>query len=56
MCRAGDLKQVGRRRVDYCNKPVAEYEPVVYLSVDQDDSRHGHGWVDLGRCVAGWAR
>ena len=21
-----------------------------------DDSRHGHGWVDLGRCIAGWAR
>ncbi len=21
-----------------------------------DESRHGHGWVDLGRCIAGWAR
>lgn len=21
-----------------------------------DEPRHGHGWVDLGRIVAGWAR
>ena len=37
--------------VDYRNRPVAEYAPVPEI-----ESRAGHGWVDLGRCVAGWAR
>lgn len=54
MARSGRLRQVRTRRVDYCNKPVAEYEPVL---MDQaSDCRHGQGWVDLGRIVGGWAR
>jgi len=54
MSRAGQLHQVRKRRVDYCNRPVAEYEPVT-RPLDPD-ARHGEGWVDLGRIVGGWAR
>lgn len=43
-----------KRRVEHCRKPVAEYEPAPDLL--DPDSRHGHGWVQLDRCVAGWAR
>lgn len=54
MSRAGQLRQVRTRQVDYTNKPVAEYEPV---SAPLDpDCRQGAGWVDLGRIVGGWAR
>lgn len=55
LCRAGQMRAIPEaRRVDYRNKPVAEYEPVS-TSLDQD-SRQGAGWVDLGRIVGGWAR
>lgn len=54
MTRAGVLRQVRTRRVDYCNKPVAEYEPVTPEPVSEH--RSGEGWVDLGRVVGGWAR
>lgn len=59
MTRAGDLKPAGTKRVDYCNKPVAVYEPLVYLDggISADlHVREGAGWVDLGRIVGGWAR
>lgn len=52
MVRDGDLVIVRRRWVAHSAKPVAEYAPATAA----DDCRHGHGWVDLGRCVAGWAR
>lgn len=52
MVRAGDLVIVRRRWVAHSAKPVAEYAP----ATAPEDCRHGHGWVDLGRCVAGWAR
>jgi len=52
MVRAGDLVIVRRRWVAHSAKPVAEYAP----ATAPDDCRHGHGWVDLGRCVQGWAR
>ena len=52
MVRSGDLVIVRRRWVAHSAKPVAEYAP----ADAQADCRHGHGWVDLGRCVAGWAR
>jgi len=52
MVRAGDLLIVRRRWVAHSAKPVAEYAP----GDAQDDIRHGHGWVDLARCVGGWAR
>lgn len=52
MVRDGDLQIVRRRWVAHSAKPVAEYAP----ADAPDECRHGHGWVDLGRCVAGWAR
>lgn len=52
MVRAGELVIVRRRWVAHSAKPVAEYAP----ATAPEDCRHGHGWVDLGRCVAGWAR
>lgn len=52
MVRDGELVIVRRRWVAHCAKPVAEYAPA-----DAGiECRSGHGWVDLGRCVAGWAR
>lgn len=54
MTRAGQLRQVRTRKVNYCNKPVAEYEPVT--SEEMSEHRAGEGWVDLGRIVCGWAR
>lgn len=59
MTRAGVLKPVDTRRVDYCNKPVAVYEPVVYLdgglSADLDHQQ-GKGWMDLGNILGSWQR
>jgi hypothetical protein len=52
MVRAGELTIVRRRWVAHSAKPVAEYAP----ADAPVDCRQGHGWVDLGRCVAGWAR
>ncbi len=54
MTRAGQLRQVGVRRVDYCNRPVAVYEPNTVAA--NSEHRAGDGWVDLGRIVGGWAR
>ena len=47
----GHLQIVGERRVDYRNRPVAEYAPV-----DADAPVMGCGWVDLGQCMADWVR
>jgi AcrR family transcriptional regulator len=47
----GHLQIVGERRVDYRNRPVAEYAPV-----DPTTPILGHGWVDLGMCMADWVR
>lgn len=52
MVRDGELVIVRRRWVAHAAQPVAEYAP----ADAQDDCRHGHGWVDLGRCVKGWQR
>ena len=57
--RTGRLLQVRLRNVPHRSRPVAEYAPAPDPQADQvagDEPRHGHGWVDLGRCVAGWAR
>jgi len=51
----GQLQMVGQRQVDYRNRPVAEYLPTDVQSTDIEP-RAGHGWVDLSRCVQGWAR
>jgi hypothetical protein len=52
MVRDGDLTIVRRRWVAHCAKPVAEYAPA---DADQD-CLQGHGWVDLGHCMADWVR
>jgi hypothetical protein len=58
--RSGRLVPVRLRQVRHRTRPVAEYAPAPDTTFDhqviEDDSRHGAGWVDLGRCVAGWAR
>ena len=50
----GQLQIVGERQVDYRNRPVAEYAPADIQT--EIESRAGHGWVDLSRCLSGWAR
>jgi hypothetical protein len=50
----GQLVQVGERRVDYRNRPVAEYAPAPHKQ--EIECRFGDGWVALDRCVGGWAR
>jgi hypothetical protein len=47
----GHMQIIGSRRVDYRNRPVAEYAPV-----DPDAPVIGEGWVNLGNCLSGWAR
>lgn len=58
--RSGRLVPVRLRQVRHRTRPVAEYAPAPDTTHDDqviwDDSRQGEGWVDLGRCVAGWAR
>lgn len=49
MTRAGQLRIRGERKVDYRNRPVAEYEPVTAAT-------ESHGFVDLGSLVAVWNR
>lgn len=51
LVRRGHLQIVGERRVDYRNRPVAEY-----ALTDPDDLDSGPGWVDLGQCLAEWVR
>lgn len=48
---SGALQIVGERRVDYRNRPVAEYAPP-----SEDGVTVGAGWVDLGNCMADWVR
>lgn len=46
--RAGHVRIVRTRRVDYRNKPVAEYEPV-----SEGEPSEGAGFVDLGSVISG---
>lgn len=52
----GHLEIMGVARVDYRNRPVALYAPVVKdsLTVEGDDVQSGKGWVDLGNCLKNW--
>lgn len=53
MVRSGALVVAGQEKRAHSRKWVALYD----LAPPQDDgTRHGHGWVDLGRIVGGWAR
>ena len=51
--RHGHLKIVGLRRVNYRNRPVAEYAPV---AVEGEGVSPAPAGVDLGRCLHAWAR
>jgi len=51
MRRSGALQIVGERRVDYRNRPVAEYVPA-----DPGMPLVEQGWVNLGQCMADWVR
>lgn len=48
----GHLKIVGERRVDFRNRPVAEYAPAALVA----EGVSGEGWADLSRCVSAWAK
>ena len=50
--RSGHLRIVGLRRVDYRNRPVAEYAPAAVRAVEPA----APAWVDLDRCLSTWAR
>lgn len=50
--RYGHLKIVGLRRVDYRNRPVAEYAPATV----EAEGVNAPAGVDLGRCLSAWAR
>jgi hypothetical protein len=52
LTRRGQLRIVGVRRVDYRNRPVAEYAPAAVAAVEPA----APGWVDLGRCLSAWPR
>lgn len=48
--RSGAVCIARQRRVDYRNRPVAEYAPAA------NDATVMQGWVDLGNCLGTWAR
>lgn len=49
----GHLQQVGERRVDYRNRPVAEYAP---SGLGGEAVQHETPWSSLGLCMADWVR
>jgi hypothetical protein len=51
---SGALDIVGTRRVNYRNRPVAEYAPP--SCADHDEPLILAGCVVLGNCLATWAR
>lgn len=50
----GHLQIVRERRVDYRNRPVAEYAPPKVISLE--DVQAMTGAVVLGNCMQSWAR
>lgn len=49
----GYLQQVGERRVDYRNRPVAEYAPAATCNNDEQVMT---GFAVLDDCLQGWTR
>lgn len=49
----GHLQQVGERRVDYRNRPVAEYAPADVCNKEEEGIT---GFVALEHCFSNWAR
>lgn len=62
LARTGVLRVVGEKHVDYRNRLVHVYEAAPPATTEaandgeQLEHRAGHGWVDLNRCIDGWAR
>lgn len=55
--RRGQLTQVGKRRVPYCNKPVAEYAPASPgPDLAAQGTAQGLGWVHLSQCLGSWTK
>ena len=54
MRRSGALQIVGERRVDYRNRPVAEYAPAKVLSLE--DVQAMAGPAVLSNCMQSWTR
>lgn len=51
--RSGSVRECGSAKPAKGTKWQTIYEVAPEQS---DECRHGHGWVDLGRVVGGWAR
>ena len=47
----GQLQIVGQRKVEYRNRPVAEYAPA-----PPTKAKEKAGWVGLSDCVQSWAK
>lgn len=52
---ARQLVVAGHERQAHCTRWVRLYDLAPESDADTQP-RHGHGWVDLGRIVQGWAR
>lgn len=52
--RSGAVRECGQAKPARGTKWEAIYE--VAPEPEPDECRHGHGWIDLGRVVGGWAR
>lgn len=52
--RSGTVRECGQAKPARGTKWEALYEPSP--PPEPEECRHGHGWVDLGRVVGGWAR
>lgn len=53
--KSGAVVVAGQEKRPHSKNWVRLYD-VAPEPTEADESRHGHGWVDLGRIVAGWAR
>lgn len=52
--RSGAVRECGSAKPAKGTKWQTIYE--IAPEPEPDECRHGHGWVDLGRVVCGWAR
>lgn len=52
--RSGAVRECGSAKPARGTKWETIYE--IAPEPEPDECRHGHGWVDLGRVVCGWAR
>ena len=54
---SGVLVKAGQEKRSHSKNWVTLYDVAPEPEPQQaGEPRHGHGWVDLGRCIAGWAR